>query len=367
MRSTKRSVLSESIETKGAFMTSKQFVRKTIIYSLILLFAIAVLVAVVDPFVHYHAPVGSLRLAESDERGQMVGIAKNAEYDTAIIGSSMSENFVPSWFNDGILGNQCVKMCMQGAHFDDYSKLLDEATARDTTKNIFFTLDNYLIMNVPEEYPTTIPEYLYNQSLTDEAYYLWNRSVLFFHLPKFLINNAIYDRAEDQAYVWQDRYQYGKRIALATYSPVRVITKMDEVQYDTFFQYADEFLEDMTAYIEKRPDIEFTFFAPPYSVLYWDDTYARGRLTAEICTLSRVYEKLLSYDNVKLFYFQDDMDVIMDLDNYKDYSHFRQEINRYMYESMRDGKHELTSDTYYDTLLAFYDWASTYYYDELFH
>ena len=348
-------------------MTSKQFVRKTIIYGLAVLAAIAALVIVIDPFVHYHAPLGKLRLAESDERGQMVGIARNAEYDTAIIGSSMTENFVPSWFNDGILGDKCVKLCMQGAHFDDYSKLLDEATARDTTKNIYFSLDNYLIMNVPEEYPTTIPEYLYNHSLTDEAYYLWNRSVLFFHMPKFLINNALYERAEDKAYVWQDMYSFGKYIALGSYSPVRVIAHADEEPFDTYFQYADEFLEGMTAYIEARPDIEFTFFASPYSVLYWDDTFARGRLTAEICTLSRVYEKLLSYDNVKLFYFQDDMDVILNLDNYKDYSHFTQDINYYMYESMRDGKHELTGDTYYDTLLAFFDWASTYYYDGLFH
>ena len=123
----------------------------------------------------------------------------------------------------------------------------------------------------------------------------------------------------------------------------------------------------MTPYIEARPDVEFIFYAPPYSILYWDDCILRGRLTAEICALNEVYKRLLEYDNVRIFYFQDDWDLITDLNNYKDYSHFSKEISYYIYECMRDGVHEVNSDTSFDTLLKFSEDIAAYDHEQSFH
>lgn len=348
-------------------MSDKKYFIKTISYSVGILFAIALIIAIIDPFVHYHSPFFGLAVAEADERGQQIGVAKNCDYDTALIGSSMSENFVASWFNDGILGNESVKLCMQGAHFDDFSRLLDATLARPTTKRIIFSLDNYVIMNVPEDYPTTIPDYLVNDSLTDDAYYLWNKSVALYYLPLFIWNNVRYGFSSDNSYVWSDMHTFGKDVAKATYEPVRLEQKAEEESYDTYFAYAYNFIDSITPYIADHPDVEFVFYAPPYSILYWDDTARHGRLTAEICALSEVYGTLLSYPNVRLFYFQDDWDTITNLDNYKDYSHYSQDINYYMYECMRDGKREVFADTYYDELLKFSEDAASYDYESIFN
>ena len=78
-------------------MTNRQYFVKSIAYSLGLLFLIAVLTVIIDPFVHYHAPFFGLAAAETEERGQQIGVAKNMHYDTAIVGSSMSENFEAGW------------------------------------------------------------------------------------------------------------------------------------------------------------------------------------------------------------------------------------------------------------------------------
>ena len=72
-------------------MTNKQYFVKSIAYSLGLLLLIAVLTVIIDPFVHYHAPLFGLAAAETEERGQQIGVAKNMHYDTAIVGSSMSD------------------------------------------------------------------------------------------------------------------------------------------------------------------------------------------------------------------------------------------------------------------------------------
>lgn len=345
----------------------KSFFIKTIAYGVGILLIIAALIVTFDPFVHYHAPFFGLAHCETDERGAMIGIAKNLSYDTALVGSSMSENFEESWFEDGVIGNNCVKLCMQGAHFDDFSRLLNIVTNKSDTKRIIYSLDNYVLFNVPKEYPTTIPEYLENDTVKDDAYYLWNKSVVFYYLPIFIANNILDGYTADKAYVWADDNVFDKYVARATYDPVRLVKRAEEEPYDKYFPYADEFLDGIIPYIEENPDIEFDFYAPPYSILYWDDCVLRGRLTAEICTLNRVYEKLLQYDNVRIFYFQNDFNIITDLNNYKDYSHYDQTINHYIYECIRDGKCELKKDTSYDILLDFYEQAEAYNYEQAFH
>ncbi|MBQ6576044.1 MAG: hypothetical protein IJL90_08065 [Lachnospiraceae bacterium] len=348
-------------------MTSKQYFVKSIVWSLGLLVMIAAAVVIIDPFVHYHAPYFHLAAAETEERGQQIGVAKNMSYDTAIIGSSMSENFEAGWFDDGILGNSTVKLSMQGAHFDDYRRLLNVALARPETKRVIISLDNYLILHNPKEHPTTIPKYLENDDLSDDIYYLWNKSVAFVFLPQFLINNITEGFSADSAYCWADSYVFDEYVAKATYLPFRLMKPQDEERFDSYYGYVDEFLNGMVPYIEARPDVEFIFYSPPYSILYWDDCILRGRLTAEICAINEVYKKLLEYDNVRMFYFQDDWDIITDLDNYKDYSHFSKDISHYIYECMRDGKHEVTSKTSFDTLLKFSEDVADYDHESTFH
>ncbi len=348
-------------------MTNKQFFVKTIAYSLGVLVLIAIINIVIDPFVHYHSPFFGLAAAETEERGQQIGVAKNMDYDTAIVGSSMSENFEAGWFNDGIIGNKTVKLSMQGAHFDDYSRLLNVVLARPETKTVIISLDNYLILHNPAEHPATIPDYLENNDISDDIYYLWNKSVSFVFLPQFLINNFTEGFSADSAYCWADRYRFDKYVARATYLPYRLMQKSEEERFDTYYPYTNELLDGLKAYIEARPDVEFIFYAPPYSILYWDDCILRGRLTAEICALNELYENLLAYDNVRIFYFQDDWDMITDLNNYKDYSHFSKDISHYIYECMRDGKCEITSDTEFDVLLKFSEDVAAYDHETSFH
>lgn len=348
-------------------MTDRQFSIKTIAYTLGILALLAAIVFIVDPFVHYHAPYFGLAAAETDERSQMVGMARNLDYETALIGSSMSENFEASWFSDGCFGDSSVKLCLQGAHFADYDVLFKEVCAHEDVRNVVFSLDNYLLTNNPDQYPVTIPQYLSNNVPTDDSHYVWNNSVIFEYVPKFIINNVRNDYNADSAYVWAPDYEFSKYAARGIYSAQRLLVPEEEKPFDTYFYYADSFLASVKPYIESRPDVTFYLYASPYSIYFWDDCVRHGNLTAEICTLERVYKELLQYDNVRLFYFQNDYDLITDLDNYRDYSHFSQEVNYYMYECMRDGKKEVSQDTYYDTLLDMYDFAEGYDYESAFH
>lgn len=347
-------------------MDSKNYVKKTIKYTLAVLFLIAMIMVIIDPFSHFHMPFWGFEAVATDERSALVGLAKNDSYDTALIGSSMSENFIDSWFEYGKFGNNAVKFCLQGAHFDDYEIILDEVITHPELKNVVFGLDNYILTDDPKEQEVTIPDYLYNNNIFDDSHYLWNKSALLEYLPVFIINNIKENYSDDNAYVWENLFPYGRAAALASYMAYRPEFPKDREAYDTYFENADLFLSKFTKYIEERPDVKFYIYAPPYSILFWDYSIQNGRLEAEICLLERVYSKLLEYDNVELYYFQNDYDIITDLNYYRDYSHYKQAINYRMYKCMREGKRKLTKENYYDTLLEMFEYASAYDYKSLF-
>lgn len=342
------------------------YVKKTIIYALSVLVVIAALMVIIDPFSHYHMPLFGMGPVATDERTALIGIAKNDTYETALVGSSMSENFVDSWFEDGFFGKSAVKFCLQGAHFDDYEIILDEVIKHPELKTVVFGLDNYILTDDPEEQEVTIPDYLYNDRITDDSHYVWNKSALIEFVPKFIIENIKEKGSDDNAYVWENLFPYGKAAAVASYISFRPDGPKDREAYDTYFENADLFLDKFTKYIEARPDVKFYVYAPPYSILFWDYSVLNGRLEAEICLLERVYSKLLEYDNVELYYFQDDKDIITNLDNYRDYSHYKQAINYYMYTRMKKGESRLTKDNYYDTLLDMFRYANSYDYNSIF-
>lgn len=347
-------------------MDSKKFVKLTITYSTVILLIIAIVMIVLDPFSHFHMPVFGMGPVATDERTALIGIAKNDEYEVALIGSSMSENFVDSWFEDGFFGKSAVKFCLQGAHFDDYEVILDEVITHPELKTIVFGLDNYILTDDPDEQEVTIPEYLSNKDLLDDSHYIWNKSALTEFLPKFIIGNIIEKGSDDNAYVWENYYTYGKPAVLASYNQFRPEGRKDPVPIDEYFNNADLFLDKFVKYIEARPDVKFYVYVPPYSILFWDYSLLNGRLEAEICLEERVYSRLLDYDNVELYYFQNDTDIITDLNNYRDYSHYKQAINYYMYSRMKKGEKRITKDDYFDTLLAMFEYASVYDYDSIF-
>ena len=347
-------------------MDSKKYLKNTITYTAIALLVIAAIIIVIDPFSHFHMPFFKMGPVATDERAALIGIAKNDNYEVALIGSSMSENFIDSWFEDGYFGKSAVKFCLQGAHFDDYEVILDEVIKHPELKSVVFGLDNYILTDDPSEQEITIPEYLSNNNVFDDSHYLWNKSAFTEFLPVFILNNIKEHGSDDNAYVWEGLFPYGKAATVASYISFRPDGPKEREVYDAYFDNADLFLSKFTKYIEARPDVKFYVYIPPYSILFWDYSMLNGRLEAEICMQERVFSKLLEYDNVELHYFQNDIDIITNLDNYRDYSHYKQAINYYMYTRMKKGEKLLTKDNYYDTLIDMFGYASSYDYNSIF-
>ena len=71
----------------------KKFLILELSITALLMIAVAAVVAFVDPFFHYHAPLRDFSYIMDNERYQNDGITRNFEYDALITGTSVSENF----------------------------------------------------------------------------------------------------------------------------------------------------------------------------------------------------------------------------------------------------------------------------------
>ncbi len=326
------------------------------ILSLSALLAAAALVIAADPFFQYHKPLEGLYYIIDNKISQNPGIAAHFTYDSVITGSSMTVNFDTKLFSEK-LGLHTIKLPYDGAYPKDIDTILSLVQkSPNEIRAVFLSIDilNYRVG--PDVTAYEMPAYLYNDTVLDDIPYLLNKEVILDYIIRPQIERE--GTPLNEAY-WSWIYMwYGKDIVFQTYeAPSACQPALPE----------DAFAEEIAAslktcilpHIENMPDTEFTFFFPPYSVLYWYNRYADGSLAAELAAEKQVVETLLAYPNVKIYYFQDDFFFISNFDNYCDYTHYRHEMNDYMTECFAQDNCRLTLQNYNDVIDNMLSWAQS--------
>lgn len=331
------------------------------ILSALALLAAAALVMVVDPFFQYHKPLGGLYYLIENKTSQNPGIAKHFDYDSVILGSSMTVNFDTNLFAEK-MGLNTIKLSYDGAYPNDIDRILTIAkNSPNEIGTVFLNIDMFTYKKEPGMTAYEVPAYLYNDTILDDIPYLLNKSVILDYIIRPQIEKEGTPR--NKAY-WSWPYMYyGKEVIAETYhAPISMEPSLPP---DCFAEnIADNLSTYILPHIESMPDTEFVVFFPPYSVLYWYDRYADGSLEAELAGEKQVIETLLAYPNVQLYYFQNQFDYITDLNNYCDYTHYRHEMNDYMTECFSDGSCQITADNYGTILDEMLHWAKTCPYEE---
>lgn len=324
---------------------AKKFCTAFVCVSLCLLLLCAGIVFAVDPFTHYRADADLTRIIYQLPMYQNVGIAKHAQYDTLITGSSMTQNFRAWWFDEAT-GSHAVRLSYDGGFLPDFVTLLRTAVKyQPKLRDVYFGLDNYVLTADSElaEKGEMTPSYLTDENPLTDIRYLLNRDVLFGNVRTWFgyRTNPDYDFYEMHAWgaVERDPAIFNRANALGTYAPPE--TDAPPVAEDAFLDAANEASQALCGIIRQNPQIRFTIFAPPYSILYWKDLQHSGKLDATIRALQTVYGALLRFENVRLFYFQDDWTRITALDNYKDFSHYCTDYNRHMLDCFVSGEEQL--------------------------
>ena len=117
----------------------------------------------------------------------------------------------------------------------------------------------------------------------------------------------------------------------------------EETPADAYIESVQKNLDtNICLFIEQNPETTFYIFFPPYSILYWNDVMRENHLEATMAEYQYIADRMLAYDNVRVFYFPNQEWIVTDLNNYADYSHYHRDINYYMTQCFADGSCEVT-------------------------
>ena len=274
-----------------------------------------------------------------------MGSLKTFDYDSVIAGSSVSENYYNDWFNQGFDCNVIKAIRSYGATAD-LCYLLDIAFSCQDLKYVFYNLDPSALTADPKTtYELTgCPMYLYDDNYINDVEYWLNKGVLMEKIPYMVANSLIGDYDENNSYNWAQWKEFNSDMILGLYIRKPSISEMKPEKY--YEDVLRKNLDLLTERINSHPETVFYIFIPPYSMLWWDNIYREGDTEAYLYNLEQAMQELVRYDNVKLFYFQNNREIITNLENYMDIIHFSPDINRYICESLIDGKHQVNEENY---------------------
>lgn len=311
-------------------MTRKRWALLTMALLLGALSLIVCSVVIIDPFEIYHKATAFIPpIASGTQSYSNAGIAKSYDYDSVIIGSSMTENFRPSQLND-LLGGRFVKLCINGGTPFNHKQMLDMAFANRELRTVFYGLDVDALTFFYTTPKTEMPDYLYNDNLLDDVRYWLNQSVLGKYIPACLRTLGQSDPDQiDTMYAWGDDFAYGRDAVLAGKHISSKEVPQEERQTDPVLSQQSmlNVEHNLIPFIEAHPHTEFIFFFPPYSLARWYEFYAQGTFIYHLNQKEAVIKRLLPYDNVRIYDFHAELDWILNLDLYVDTEHYGPDIN----------------------------------------
>lgn len=339
-------------------LTGKKALKKFILWVAAGLLLVAGITVLFDPFYQYHGPLPGMKEVLFERESQVIGSIRHFSYDSVLLGSSVVEN-CDSTYLDNAYGTKTLKVVKGSGSTADLMYYLGKAHEKQDIKRVFYGLDLFALkmpceVTVVSQYS---PNYLYTETILDDGAYLFNKDVLLKKIPLMLAYSFADKNTGGHAYDWSEDKTFGPAKAMEAYEGPYVQSEesmpgeQDATGAKDAFETKDatgarnflpekDFTDDketiaanialITEEMESHPDTLYTIFFPPYSLLMWDDTCRQGELSEYCYMLEEALRALLSYDNVEIYYFQTDTDIVCNLDFYMDKVHYSPDINQYM-------------------------------------
>lgn len=332
----------------------------------VLLAACAAVVYFVDPCLYYRIPENWDPVLFS-ERYQAAGLAKNVPADTVLMGTSLAANYRRSEIA-GTFGTTAVRITIPDGYLSEFDKTMDVLFRSQDPQRVIFGLDANILVRDESGLTSAMPDYLYNGNPFDDVKYLINKDTLYYSAYVLMANR--WDEADtlDEGFTWDGDVWWNHATALANYTRPEIV--QETVAADAYLRHASDNLDVVEGWITAHPETEFDIFFPPYSILFWDKTARLGETEAVFAALDLACERLLQYDNVRLYNFLMDPDIVLDLDNYCDYVHHSGAVCTQVLAKMVAGECRMTEENYRDTLAQWRDFVVDYdyekYWDESF-
>ena len=325
------------------------------------------LVYTIDPYFHFHAPDTDkyyYTLDLDSERYLNNGILRHFDYNAIITGTSMCENFRCSEL-DELFGVSSVKVAFSGSSMKELSDNISFALRKNPNlKVILCSLDMNSMLSSKNDmnYSNELyPLYLYDDNPFNDIKYFFDKNSFLTRIVPMLYQRYEENRTpgitsfDDYAF-WQDGYSFG----ISNFQDIRFsepAVKAAHLSEEDRASVLENIRHNITALPEQYPDTEFYYFIPPYSILWWKDKYEDGTILKYLEAEKIYIEEMLAHDNIKLFSFNSRIDLITDLNYYRDRIHYGAWVNSAILRWIHDGKYRLTPgncQSYHDVETLFF-------------
>ncbi len=326
-------------------MTPARYIAGSIVGAALLLGAAGAVDYVVDPFQQFREPtLYHARFYRSFQRHENPGIARNYRFDRAVVGSSFFENISGSEVDSAFGGGRTMNLCMSAMTAYDERKLLEVILRKGTVRQVISNVD-YNMFSGPVDrsgFAEKLPLYLYDDTHWNDYPYLLSMVTLRKSLDILVRRRETGQRIDpDKPWYWADEETFGAK---------NVIARLDYNDLNKHFKQPPRGIEGMMASFEANfvpvvaahPETTFFFVWPPHSVLVWVDFRERRQLDVSLDFKKRFVEAMSRYPNVRVFDFQDRMDLIGNLDDFRDIYHFSPKISSYVVQAVARDEGRIT-------------------------
>jgi Copper amine oxidase N-terminal domain. len=332
---------------------SRRMVGGFLLFALLAAGAVVSLTVILDPLQFYHKVTLYTARFSTEERYQNPGLAKNWDYDTIIIGTSMTENFLPSVVGKE-LGGTVMKLSIEGSTADEHNKMAKVALRTGKVKKVLWGLDYFSLKANSYDNSSKFPAYMYDDKLWNDYPYLFNYSVFEQFITSIKAKMDGYGQQNlEYMYNWNRSVTFGKDRVAKNYATANEGEAYFGINEESLDVVKKSFNDNILSLVKDNPDVEFYVYYPPYSVLrqvVWYNTNP-ARFENQVEMRKWMYEQFSQYPNVKLYDFQAAGEWTYDLDLYKDLSHHKQDVNTWIAEAIgRDDPAYRVTDANIDEL-----------------
>ena len=359
-------------------MKSGKWVTGWICIVLSLLLLTACTVYYVDPFMHYHKPLtDKFFYTLNNQRSQNDGIIRFFDYDAVITGSSMTQNFLSSEMDD-LFGCNSIKVTYPGASFNEINQNIELALdTHPEVKLVVRGLDDARFDDPADIMRTDLgvfPTYLYDDNIFNDVKYIYNRDVFFPRTMAMLIDGVKKDHKTgitsfDKYSRWQEDYKFGINEGVKVLSAEALrYQEPDSIQHLTDEEkevIKANIEQNVTSLADKHKDVTFHYFLTPYGIAAWCKLKYTGRMYKRIEAEKYVAELILPHENIHLYGFNSREDILTDLNNYRDQTHYGSWVNSLILKWIHDGDYRLTLDNYEEYFEKEQDFFENYDYESL--
>lgn len=303
---------------------------------------------IVDPFCIFHKPFYKKNVFIPAEVFMDLGmiemfLKKTDDYDTILVGTSHTENYLANEITDTLNSKGTLKLCLSGGHPIELEAIARKAISSGKIKNMVYGFECYGFIvpaNTPHQY-RIFPYNIYKYPIL----FLFDKSSLknslkYLNLQKF----KYYDDLNKLYYYWDEDYiQLAHKNFVSEENLVNL--KRDFPDYKNFVdnkKFSDFSAIDshLLPLIRENPNINFYIQIIPYS---WAWFISFDKIEKFLSIIDYLVQSLASFPNVKIYGFHD-LKFVGNLRNYYNDSHYQPEVNRYMLYCIKNDLHRITTD-----------------------